>query len=110
MEVVVLKYLKNTPFEDILAPIEPHEGFYYMKNLKKRGKYEDLEEKLYEISQNNSLKFKDLSYYFLSDANAGNIREMDGKTVLIDYDDAWGWVFKNKDAIKALKNTEKRAT
>ena len=43
------------------------------------------------------------SYYFLSDANAENIIEMDGKTVLIDYDDAWGWVFKNKGTIQALK-------
>ena len=70
--------------------------------------YENLKEKIQEISNTNNLKFKDLSYYFLSDANAENIREMDGKTVLIDYDDIWGWVFKNKDTIKALKGVKRK--
>lgn len=102
METVVWKYLKDTPFSKILAPIIPKEGYYHMKYSNKSGNYEDLENALFEISEETGFKFQNLKYWFLSDANRDNIREIDGRTVLIDYDDVWPWVFKNKQNLKDL--------
>ena len=108
METVVWSYLKGTPFEEILAPIEKEENdnFYYMKKSDNSGNYEELKNKLFEISQETKIKFKDLEYYFLSDANKNNIRSFDGKTKMIDYDDAYNWVKNNKEIIKKLKGTK----
>ena len=103
MEAVVWKYLKTTPFERVLAPIEDHDSFYYMKRSKTPGKYNDLEKALSEIAGEINVDFQELKYYFLADANKENIRIIDGKTVLIDYDDSWDWVFNNKNIIKNLR-------
>lgn len=102
MEVAVWKYLKDTPFSKILAPIIPRDGHYLMKYSKDSGNYEDLKNALFEISKETGFKMRDLEYYFLSDANKDNIRSIDGKTVLIDYDDSWPWVFKNKQKLQSL--------
>ncbi len=103
MEVVVWRYLNNTPFEKILSPIEEHDGFYYMARSSAPGNYQQLEDDLFSISKDINVKFKDLEYYFLSDANKDNIGLIDGKTVLVDYDDAYTWVRNNKALIKQLK-------
>ena len=103
MEVVVWRYLNNTPFEKILSPIEEHDGFYYMAKSSAPGNYQQLEDDLFSISKDINVKFKDLEYYFLSDANKDNIGLIDGKTVLVDYDDAYTWVRNNKALIKQLK-------
>ena len=102
-EVVVWKHLQNTLFKDILSPIEKHDGFYYMKESDAPGNYQQLERDLRSISKDIGVKFKRLEKYFLSDANEGNIGKINGKTVLIDYDDAFNWVMNNLDLINNLK-------
>jgi len=105
METVVWKYLQGTPFEDILAPIEKDsDGYYYMKLGTGGGDIREIENRLIEIASNNKFKFKDLEYYFLSDANSSNIRKIENTSVLIDYDDSWPWVFKNKEIINKIKD------
>lgn len=103
MEEVVWKYLKDTPFSRILAPIESKDKFYYMLFSETSGSLDELEKELFSISEQTGFKFKELEYYFLADANRNNIRKINDKTVLIDYDDVWPWVFKNKQKIAEIK-------
>ena len=96
-EVYVWEKLKNTPFSKMFAEIEPIEsGLYYMKKSQGRGSLEELEEKLFEISEEMGFKFKDLEYYMLGDANQSNIGKIDGQSVLLDYDDFYTWIAANR--------------
>ena len=106
METVVWKYLKDTPLAKVLAPIESYDGYYYMKEGTERGDFEDLQQSIFQSFREIEGKKKDIKHYFLADANQDNIRKIDNKTVLIDYDDIWPWVFKNKDLIKQISKKE----
>jgi hypothetical protein len=103
METAVWKYLRNTPFKNILAPIEEtDDGYYYMQLGSGIGEISEIKQKLFEIANKFNLDFNELEYYFLSDANSSNIRKVQNSSFLIDYDDSWPWVFKNKQLIKKL--------
>ena len=65
METVVWEWLGTTPFKRILAPIEDHGSFYYMKKSDAPGNYQQLERDLRSISKDIGVKFKRLEKYFL---------------------------------------------
>jgi len=99
METVVWKYLKNSPLAPALAPIESHDGYYYMKLGQGGGDINQLRQFLHETFETIGGRKKDINHYFLADAGAGNIRKINGFTVLIDYDEVYGWLVNNKDLI-----------
>tara|TARA_Y100000034_G_scaffold74606_1_gene89689 strand:+ start:94 stop:666 length:573 start_codon:yes stop_codon:yes gene_type:complete len=100
MEEVVWKYLKNTEFNKILAPIYSSKDSrsYAMEMGRGRASVEYIDNILHEISNNSKHKYRDLQYYFLADTNeAGNILKFEEVSKLTDYDYVWYYVYKNKE-------------
>jgi hypothetical protein len=96
LETSVWRMVKGSRFERMLAPIISFEGVpvYAMKKGKGSGDLTVLEDHLAEIAGSNYKLYKDLDYYLLDDANASNRGKVNGKTVLIDYDN-WYLPFRN---------------
>jgi len=95
MEVDVWEEFRNTPLANILAPIYHSEKspVYAMKKAKGGGSNEEIEDFLWNLSQKDKkYNFRDLKYYFMGDVHTpGNVMQLDGKSVLVDYDAVYGF-------------------
>lgn len=103
-EAGVWQKLQGTAFEPMLAPIIEYDDVkvYAMKKGTGRGDVQELETHLWNMASEThkgssprkvQKAYNNLVYYLLDDATDANMRQIDGRTVLIDYD-VWSEPFR----------------